>query len=74
MQQSTALILLAAVAVALIPIVPRLVQLRVRILRFVRLNRLADWHERHTGAITLAVRVMLGVLAAVLAYLGVSAG
>ena len=74
MQQSTALILLAVVVLALIPIVPKMVALRVRVLRFVRLNRLADWHERHTGAITLAVRVMLGVLAAVLVYLGASAG
>lgn len=74
MQQSTVLLSLAVVLLALIPLVPKMIQLRVRVLHFVRLDGLANWHERNVRAITFGVRILLGLLAIVLGYLGVTGG
>jgi hypothetical protein len=50
-----------------------MVVLRVKVLRWLSWNRLADWHERHIRGITLSVRIILIVIAAVLMVSGVSA-
>lgn len=73
MSQSTALFVVAGVVLLLIPLVPRMIALRVAVLRFLHLNRLAGWHERHTEGITLAVRIILAALAVICVYLGATA-
>jgi len=74
MSQATALYIVAAIMLLLIPIVPKMVALRVRVLRFVRLRGLADWHERHIVGISLGIRIVLGALAALCVYLGATVG
>ena len=66
MTQNMALLIVAAIVVGLIPIVPKMVGLRIKVLRWLRLNRLADWHERNIKTLTPIVRGIMGAIALVL--------
>lgn len=68
---SNALILLGATAitVGLIPLAPKLLRLRIRVLRFLRLNWFANWHQKHFDGIVLGVRVFWGAIAILLIIL-----
>ncbi|MBU8933975.1 MAG: hypothetical protein KOO62_08195 [candidate division Zixibacteria bacterium] len=63
--------IIAAILVALIPIVPKFLCLRIKILRFLRWKSLADWHARHFGGLVIAVRAIMGVIAIVVLILGI---
>lgn len=63
MTQDTGLIIVALILFLLVPIVPKMVHLRVKVLRWFRLNWLADWHERNIRVLTPVVRTILIVLA-----------
>jgi hypothetical protein len=54
----TVYILVACILAACIPVLPKLIQLRVWILRKVRLFRLADWHERNLVLLVTVFRVI----------------
>ncbi len=70
MSKSIVLVIIAAILLGLIPIIPRMVALRVRVLRFLHWNWFADWHERNAHGITVGVRIFLAVLAVYLLTLG----
>jgi hypothetical protein len=59
---------LAVLMAVLIPLVPRMVQIRIAVLRKLHFHRMADFHERHGEGIVWAVRGILAVLAVVLVW------
>jgi len=59
---------LAVLMGVLIPLVPRMVQVRIAVLRKFHFHRLAAFHERHGEGIVWAVRGILAVLAVVLVW------
>ena len=63
MAQDVALIAFAILLFVLIPIVPKMVGLRIRVLRWLKWNKLADWHERNITVLTPIIRSILFVLA-----------
>lgn len=72
MQNSTLLLMTAVIPAGLILLVPQIVQLRVKVLRFLKLNWLADLHENNFRIMVIAMRVILAVLAGLLVYLGLT--
>ena len=72
MSNTTIYYLSAAIAVAVITIVPYMLRLRICVLRFFRWQAFADWHERHARPIIFGVRVLLGALALYLLIMGLS--
>ena len=54
------------ILLAVVPLVPKFVRLRIRALRFVHWYCLADWHERHFKVLVPVVRIIMAVIAAVL--------
>lgn len=61
----------AAVLVALMPLVPKIVVFRIRVLRFLHLTGFADWHERNFRVVAIALRSILAVIAAGLLIIGI---
>lgn len=62
--------ILAGVMLLLLPLVPRMMTLRIRILRFLHLRWLADLHEKYFDGLTIAVRVILVAMAGLFTALG----
>lgn len=63
MKESVYYFLVAAVLLALIPIVPKMITLRIRVLRFLRWKTLASWHERNFRGFVIGVRLTMAVIA-----------
>ena len=63
MTQDTALVIFALILFLLVPIVPKMVGLRIKVLRWLKWNRLADWHERNIPVLTSIIRAVMIVLA-----------
>jgi len=59
MEKNTLLGLIAALLIVLLPLVPSMVRLRIRVLHWMGLESLAKFHERGFGTIVTAVRVVL---------------
>lgn len=62
-------ILVATILVALLPLVPKMIAMRTRVLHILRLKCLAGWHERNAGTLVVVVRVIFTALAVVMAVL-----
>lgn len=62
MEKNTILALIAALLIVLLPLVPSMVRLRIRVLRWMGLESLAKFHERGFRTIVIAVRVILACL------------
>ena len=69
MTRSTYFLILAVIMLALVPIAPSLLRLRIALLRKIRWRWLADLHERHFDGFVIAVRTILITLAALLIVL-----
>ena len=65
-------LLFGIIMLLIVPIVPKIISLRVRILHFFRLHALADWHERNSKAISVAVRAIFAAVGVVLLYFGIT--
>ncbi len=63
MTQDTALIIVAIVLILMTPIVPNMVRLRVKFLRWIKWNSIAAWHERNIKALTLVGLIIMVVIA-----------
>jgi hypothetical protein len=61
---------LAILSLILIPLAPKLVRLRIRVLRWLRWNWAVNLLERHFDGWVLFFRLVLFVIAAVLLYVG----
>jgi len=59
-----------AIVLGLIPLVPQLVRLRIRALRFIHWQRLANWHERNFDVLVVAVRIIMAVIGIIVISLG----
>lgn len=70
MSNSTYLIIVGVVILALVFVVPQMLALRIRVLRFLRWQSLADWHERHRAGLTVGVRITLTIIGIVLIVIG----
>ncbi len=66
-------IIIAAVLMIQLPIMPKIIRIRIAILRWLRLRWFADFHERHFNRLVPIVRVILGAIIVVLVYLFLSA-
>ena len=64
-------ITVACILAVCIPLMPRLIQLRVWGLRKIHLFRLADWHERNQVVLVKVFRVILAAVMVLLLSLGV---
>ena len=69
MTQETAFLILAFILVFLVIIMPKVIEMRIRILRWLRWNRLANWHERNMKVLVPVMRVLLSVLVVILIVL-----
>ncbi|UCE24991.1 MAG: hypothetical protein JSU74_02780 [Candidatus Zixiibacteriota bacterium] len=63
-------ILAALLILTLVPIVPKMIAIRTRVLYALRLRRLAAWHDRHAVQLVTVVRVTIAVIAAIITILG----
>ena len=66
----TVLFALAILSLILIPLAPKLVRLRIRLLRWLRWNWAVNLLEKHFDGWVLLVRIILLVIAAGLLYVG----
>ena len=66
----TVLFALAILSLILIPLAPKLLRLRIRILRWLHWNWAVNLLEKHFDGWVLVVRIILLVIGAVLLYLG----
>lgn len=72
MTQAVALLIIGVVCLALVPIAPRMVSLRIHVLRFLHWQSFADWHQRHRAGLTLGLRLVMTALGVVLITMGLS--
>lgn len=63
---------LAVIMGLLIPLVPRMIRVRIAVLRKLHLNWFADFHERHLEGLTWFVRALLAILAVLLVWIATS--
>ena len=70
MAETTYYFILSAIVFSMVLIVPKMLQLRIRVLRFMHWNWFADWHQRNFGGFVIAARIILGCLGFMLLYLG----
>jgi hypothetical protein len=62
-------IVMAAILIVLIPMVPRIVGLRIKILRMLKWNCLADFHEKYFDQLVIIVRAMIAFIIVILLFL-----
>lgn len=62
----------AFIMAVLIIIVPQMMSLRIRVLRWIHWNRLADWHQRNFKKLVVVVRIMIAAIIAILIILAIS--
>ncbi len=72
MTQATYLTVVGLVILALVSVVPYMLDLRIRVLRFLRWNSLADWHERHVAGLIVGVRITLAIIGLIVLIIGLS--
>ncbi|MEZ5359377.1 MAG: hypothetical protein R3F48_11165 [Candidatus Zixiibacteriota bacterium] len=63
----------AAVMAGIIPIVPKMLNLRIWVLNKLHLKGLANWHRRAATPIIITVRMIFAVVSIILIWLGVQA-
>ena len=68
METAIVYLILAAVLAVTLPLVPYMVQVRIKVLRWLGLTRFARWHERGFRQIVMAVRVMMLAMILVLIW------
>lgn len=62
MTSHPAFLILAIIFLGLVFIVPQMLDFRIKVLNWLRLKKLAGWHDRNRNVITNSVRVLLFVL------------
>ena len=63
------LLIIAAILILLIRFVPALIQTRIKMLRWLKLESLADFHERNVNRLIPGARIGMGLIAALLLVL-----
>ncbi|HOP05893.1 MAG TPA: hypothetical protein PLF13_01245 [candidate division Zixibacteria bacterium] len=70
MSQAALLIIVSIIVLALVPIVPQMMSLRIGVLNAIGLRGLAAWHDRNRTVLIPVVRIILAVLAVTLFLIG----
>ena len=71
MEELLLFLLITAIMIILIPVSPRMIRFRIKVLRILKWNSLADFHERHFAQIVTIARtviVLIVILLMVLAF------
>ena len=71
MEEFLLFLLITAIMIILIPVSPRMIRFRIKVLRILKWNSLADFHERHFAQIVTIARtviVLIVILLMVLAF------
>jgi len=63
--------IVAAIMIVLLPIVPKMVRVRIAVLRWLRWKWMADLHEKGFNPIVAVVRVVMACIAAYLFFLAI---
>ena len=74
MTKPTLYIIIAFLIMALVPLVPKMISLRTRVLYGLHLRSFANWHNRNARALTLIVRGIFVAIAVVLLITGLTGG
>lgn len=69
MSAQTIYLIIGLICLVLVFIVPQMIALRVKILNWLKLRRLAAWHERHIQGLSIIIRIILLALAIYMFYL-----
>lgn len=72
MTEQTLLLIVAAVTAIQIPIAPKMLRLRVFVLRKVHLNWLANFHEKNSRGLVVAMRSIMVMIIVVLLWIALS--
>ena len=59
MEELLLFLLIAGIMIILIPVFPRMIRFRIKILRILKWNSLADFHERHFAQIVTIARTVI---------------
>jgi len=71
MEELLLFLLITVIMIILIPVSPRMIRFRIKVLRILKWNSLADFHERHFAQIVTIARtviVLIVILLMVLAF------
>jgi hypothetical protein len=63
------LLVISVLLVVLIPIVPRMIRLRISVFRKLKWNGLADFHEKYFDQLVIVARVVMALIVMLLAFL-----
>ena len=63
------LLLIAVIMIVLIPLVPRMISFRIWVLRKLKWNGLANFHEKNFNQLVIVVRVIFALILAILVFL-----
>jgi hypothetical protein len=72
MEKQVYYLIIAGIITAMIPLVPQIIKFRILVLRKLHINWLANSHETHFPVWVTVIRVILGVIATLMAIVGVS--
>jgi hypothetical protein len=71
MSEQVVYIMLASLMIALIPLVPKMLELRIAVLKWIRWNSMANLHVTHFGGLVTAVRIIMAAMAVTLIILAI---
>jgi hypothetical protein len=59
MEELLLFLLISVIMIILIPVFPRMIRFRIKVLRILKWNSLADFHERHFSQIVIIARTVI---------------
>jgi len=62
MEERLFFLLIAVTMIILIPLVPRMMQIRIKVFRMLKWRAIADFHGRHFGQIVTIVRTIIVII------------
>ena len=69
MEELLLFLLIAVIMIILIPVFPRMIKFRIKVLRILKWNSLADFHERHFAQIVIIARTVIVLIVILLMVL-----
>ena len=72
MSETVYFFILSAIMFLMAVITPKVLKLRIRVLRFMHWNWFADWHQRNFAGFVIAARIILVCIGFLLLYFGLT--
>lgn len=63
------LVVIAVIMIILIPLAPRMIRFRILVLRMLKWNGLANFHEKYFDQLVIVVRAILALIIAIVVFL-----